>query len=185
MRPPRKALNELTSPPTPPGDRTILMTSDSKMAGDYYYVEPYHHDNTTKHGESNWSWVKLWQDVYGRPVPLCCPCKEGGEGGEKKKKRSRRKKQEGNPGTVPAIIPAFPSVVHAVGATWGKPGRVIMELFLQSCKLVLRVTEVARSLWMLIILLTGSRKNGTEPISSGSCSCTRKKEGCIGQKSTK
>ena len=63
------------------------MTSDSKMAEEpppappdtYVYVEPYHHANTTKHGESNWSWVKLWSRVYRRPVPVCCPCREDGE----------------------------------------------------------------------------------------------------------
>ena len=98
------------------------------MAGDtYLYVNPYHHDKTTKHGESNWSWVKLWQEVYGRPVPLCCPCQGGGEGGEKKEKRKQqedfphplrsavgahvklKKAGSGNHRTVPAIIPACSS----------------------------------------------------------------------------
>ena len=108
------------------------MTSD-KMAGDYY-VEPYHHDNTTKHGES----TELGKAMARRirtSSPQSCPCKEGGEGGEKKKKRSRRKKQEGNHGTVPVIIPAFPHpLCNAVGAhvKLKKPEGVITELFLQS-----------------------------------------------------
>ena len=142
------------------------------MAGDYYYVEPYHHDNTTKHGESNWSWVKLWQDVYGRPVPLCCPCKEGGEGGEKKKKRSRRKKQEGNHGTVPAIIPAFPHpLCNAVGAhvklkKTGKGNHGTVPAIIPACSSCNRSGKEFK--WNAdAILLTGSRKNGTEPIFFG------------------
>ena len=100
------------------------MTSDSKMAGDtYYYVKPYHHDKTTKHGESSWSWVKLWQEVYGLPVPLCCPCEGGGEGGEEEdfphpmrdavgahvKLKLKLLGAPDDAPTVPAIIPACSS----------------------------------------------------------------------------
>ena len=81
----------------------------------YVYVEPYHHANTTKHGESNWSWVKLWSRVYRRPVPVCCPCREDGEmphpissavGAHVKLKELDA---PDDAPTVPAIIPACSS----------------------------------------------------------------------------
>ena len=85
-------------------------------APEYYeYVQPYHHERTTKHGARNWSWTLLWERKCGL-VPLCCPCENDSQNGDLPHvmtrvvgahvKLKKREDGDGDPTPeVPAIIP--------------------------------------------------------------------------------